>query len=162
MIIHANFKKAISFKLTGGNPAPEIATLYTLFACLKANKAELFEFYQVMLLIKALPAEWDSLALAYMCKNTKVEDDKFIDFYNAVCAEWERQLEKKVPHHMDKLFTVKQKGKSPHFKDQKQKYDKQKAKDNRDRKHLYKCGNRKGREKLLTLITSTPTWPAVA
>jgi gag-polypeptide of LTR copia-type/Domain of unknown function (DUF4219) len=66
VIIHANFKKAISFKLTGGNPAPEIATLYTLFACLKANKAELSKFYQVMLLIEALPAKWDLLALAYV------------------------------------------------------------------------------------------------
>jgi hypothetical protein len=31
-IIHTNLKKAISSKLTGGNPALEIASLYTLFA----------------------------------------------------------------------------------------------------------------------------------
>ena len=31
-IIHADFKKAINFRLTGGNPAPEIANLNTLFA----------------------------------------------------------------------------------------------------------------------------------
>jgi gag-polypeptide of LTR copia-type len=86
-IIHADFKKAISFKLTGGNPALEIASLFTLFAHLKANKAKLSEVYQVMLLIKALPAKWDSLALAYMHKNHKVEDYKFIKFCDAVCAE---------------------------------------------------------------------------
>jgi hypothetical protein len=40
-IIYADFKKAISFRLTGGNPALEIASLYTQFAHLKANKAEL-------------------------------------------------------------------------------------------------------------------------
>jgi hypothetical protein len=80
VIIHANFKKAISFKLTGSNSALEIATLYTLFAHLKPNKAELSEFYQVMLLIEALPAKWDSLASAYMHENTKVEDYKLINF----------------------------------------------------------------------------------
>jgi gag-polypeptide of LTR copia-type len=117
MIIHADFKKASSFKLTGGNPALEIAILFTLFAHLKANKAKLSEFYQVMLLIRALPAKWHLLASAYMYKNTKVEDYKFIDFCNAVCAEWERQSRKKVPHHADKLSAVKCKGGSPHFKD---------------------------------------------
>jgi hypothetical protein len=150
-IIHANFKKAISFKLTGGNPAPEIATLYTLFACLKANKAELSEFYQVMLLIKVLPVKWDLLASAYMGKNTKVEDYKFINFCNAVCAEWERQSRKKVPHHTDRLSAVKWQGKSPHFKDQKQRFNKQKANnqgdDNHNRKHLHKCRNCKGKGK---------------
>jgi gag-polypeptide of LTR copia-type len=128
-IIHADFKKAISFKLTGGNPALEIASLFTLFSRLKENKAELSEFYQVMLLIKVLPAKWDSLALAYMHENTKVEDYKFIDFCNAVCAEWEKQSGKKAPHHTNKSSIVKCKGKSPHFKDQKQKSDKQKAND---------------------------------
>jgi hypothetical protein len=107
LIIHTNFKKAISFKLTGGNSALKIATLFTLFAHLKANKAELSEFYQVMLLIKALPAKWNPLASAYMRKNTKIEDYKFIDFCYAMCAEWERQSRKKVPHHADKLSTVK-------------------------------------------------------
>jgi gag-polypeptide of LTR copia-type len=86
-IIHVNFKKAISFNLTCGNPAPEIATLYTLFACLKANKAELSEFNQVMLLIEALYAKWDLLVSAYMHENTKVEDYKFIDLCNPVCAD---------------------------------------------------------------------------
>jgi gag-polypeptide of LTR copia-type len=150
-IIYANFKKAISFKLTGGNPALEIATLFTLFAHLKVNKAELSEFYQVMLLIEALPAKWDLLASAYMHENTKVEDYKFINFCNAMCAKWERQSGKKVPHHTNKLSAVKWKGKSPHFKDQKQKSDKQKANDqgddNHDRKCLYKCGNWKGKGK---------------
>jgi Domain of unknown function (DUF4219) len=37
VIIHTDFKKAISFKLTSGNPAPEIASLFTLFAHLKVN-----------------------------------------------------------------------------------------------------------------------------
>jgi hypothetical protein len=95
-IIHTDFKKAISFKLTGGNPAPEIASLFTLFAHLKANKAELSELYQVMLLIEVLPAKWDSLALAYMHKNHKVKNYKFIKFCDAVCAEWERQSRKKL------------------------------------------------------------------
>jgi gag-polypeptide of LTR copia-type len=87
VIIHADFKKAISFRLTGGNPALEIASLSTLFAHLKANKAELSEFYQVMLLIEALHAKWDLLASAYMHENQKVEDYKFIAFHDAMCAE---------------------------------------------------------------------------
>jgi hypothetical protein len=120
----------------------------------------------VMLLIKALPVKWDSLASAYMCKNQKVEDYKFVDFHDAVCAEWERQSRKKLQHHADNLSTVKCKSKSPHFKDQKQKSDTQKANDqgddNHNRKCLHKCGNHKGGGKLLTLITSTSTWPAVA
>jgi hypothetical protein len=77
-MIHTDFKKAISFKLTSANPAPEIASLFTLFAHLKANKAELSD--QVMLLIEALPAKWDLLASAYMHKHQKVEDYKFITF----------------------------------------------------------------------------------
>jgi hypothetical protein len=128
-IIHADFKKAISFRLTGGDPAPKIASLYTLFACLKVNKAELFEFYQVMLLIKVLPAKWDLLASAYMHENTKVEDYKFVAFCDAVCAKWERQSRKKILQHADKLSTVKCKGISSQYKDQKQKSDKQKAND---------------------------------
>jgi Domain of unknown function (DUF4219) len=151
VIIHADFKKAISFRLTGGNPAPEIASLYTLFAHPKTNKAELSEFYQVMLLIEALPAKWDSLASTYMHENQKVEDYKFVAFCDTVCAEWERQSGKKVPHHADKLSTVKHKGKSAHFKDQKQKSDKQKGNDQGDdncnRKCLHKHGNHKGKGK---------------
>jgi hypothetical protein len=151
VIIYTNFKKAISFRLTGSNPAPEIASLYTLFAHLKVNKSELSEFYKVMLLIKALLTKWDSLASAYMHENTKVEDYKFIAFCDAVCAEWERQSGKKIPHHVDKLSAVKHKGKSPQYKDQKQKSDKQKANNqgdnNCDRKHLHKCGNHKGKGK---------------
>ena len=116
-IIHTDFKKAINFRLTGGNTAPEIANLNTLFAQLKANKAELPEFHQVMLLIEVLPAKWDLLASAYMCKHTKVEDYKFIAFCNAVCAKWERQYGKKILQHVDKLSTVKHKGKSPQYKD---------------------------------------------
>ena len=116
-IIHAELKKAINFRLTGSNPAPEIPNLNTLFAQLKANKAELPEFHQVMLLIEVLPAKWDLLASAYMCKHTKVEDYKFIAFCDAVCAEWERQYGKKIPQHTDKLSAVKQKGKSPQYED---------------------------------------------
>ena len=150
-IIHADFKKAINFRLTGGNPAPEIANLNTLFAQLKANKAELPEFHQVMLLIEALPAKWNSLASAYMHKHTKVKDYKFIAFHDAVCAEWERQYGKKIPQHADKLSAVKRKGKSPQYKDQKQKSDKQKANDQGDdncnRKRPHKCSNCKGKGK---------------
>jgi hypothetical protein len=101
--------------------------------------------------MKALPAKWDSLASAYMCKNQKVEDYKFITFCDAMCAEWERQSGKKVPHHADKLSTVKHKGKSFHFKDQKQESNKQKANDkgddNHNRKCLHKHGNCKGKGK---------------
>ena len=87
ILINADFKKAINFRLSGGNPAPEIANLYTPFAQLKANKVELPEFHQVMLLIEVLPAKWDSSASAYMCEDTKVEDYKFIAFCDTVCAE---------------------------------------------------------------------------
>jgi hypothetical protein len=52
---------------------------------------------------------------------------------------------------VDKLSIVKHKGKSSHFKDQKQKFDKQKPNnqgdDNCDRKHLYKCRNCKDKGK---------------
>ena len=106
-IIHADFKKAINFKLSGGNPAPEIANFFTLFAHLKANKAELPEFHQVMLLIEVLPAKWDLLASAYMCENKKVKDYKFITFHDAVCTEWERQYGKKILEHTDKLHQEK-------------------------------------------------------
>jgi hypothetical protein len=88
-----------------------------LFSHLKANKAELSKFYQVMLLIEALPAKWDSLVSAYMHKNQKVKEYKFVDLCDAMCAEWERQSRKKIPHHADKLSTVKCKGKFSHFKD---------------------------------------------
>ena len=105
----------------------------------------------MMLLMEALPAKWDFLASAYMCKNTKVEDYKFIAFHDAVCAEWKRQFGKRILQHVDKLSTVKHKGKSPQYKDQKQKSDKQKAnaqgEDNHNRKHPHKCGNHKGKGK---------------
>ena len=165
-IIHADFKKAINFTLSGSNFAPEIANLYTLFAQLKANKAELPEFHQVMLLIEVLPAKWDLLVSTYMWENTKVEEYKFIAFCDAVCAEWERQYGKKILQHMDKLSAVKHKGESPQYKDQKQKSEKQKANDqgddNHNRKHPTNVVTIKVKGKLLTLITSTPTWPAVA
>ena len=91
------------------------------------------------------------LQSAYMHEHTKVEDYKFITFCDTVCAEWERQCGKKILQHADKLSTVKRKGKSPQYKDQKQKSDKQKANDqgddNHNRKHPHKCNNRKGKGK---------------
>jgi hypothetical protein len=71
------------------------------------------ELYQVMLLIKALSAKWDLLASAYMHENIKVEDYRFVTFYDAVCAEWKRQSGKKILQNVNKLSTVKRKGKSP-------------------------------------------------
>jgi len=151
-MIYADFRQAINFKLSGGNPAPEIARLFTFFARLKANKSEVNEFQQTMILMNALLAKWDHIASAYMLDNSEIGEYKFINLQNAICGEWERQIGSRTQQRADKLSAVKRKGKSPQYKDQKQKANKPKATDHSEEpQHKQgKRGQRKSKGKSST------------
>ena len=149
-MIHADFKQAVQFKLSGGNPGPEISRLHTLLTRLTANKAGLSEFHQTMLLISALPSKWDYLASQYMMDNKDITDYKFVNFRAILISEWERQhgAPKQTQQRADKLSAVKRKGKSPEYKNQKQRTNNRPADDaGDDRAPKRKRGPRKGKGK---------------
>ena len=59
-IIFAEFKKAIAFKLSGGDPAPELATQDQQYADLDRNGCALSDFVRTMINIAAVPQKWET------------------------------------------------------------------------------------------------------
>ena len=65
-IIFANFKALTAFRLSGGNPAPEISKMVTLLEHLRVNHCEFNGFVQTMIILNALPHKWDHIASVYI------------------------------------------------------------------------------------------------
>ena len=65
-MIFADFRALTMFRLTGGNPAPEISKMTTLLERLHANWVDFNGFVQSMILLNALPQKWDHIASVYM------------------------------------------------------------------------------------------------
>ena len=55
VMIFADFRALTAFRLTGGNPAPEISKMMTLLEHLHANRVNFNGFIQSMILLNALP-----------------------------------------------------------------------------------------------------------
>ena len=87
-MIFADFKALTAFRLTGGNPAPEISKIITLIEHLHANHCEFNEFVQAMILLNALPQKWDHIASVYI-QETKVKNFNLVRIRDQIIGEWE-------------------------------------------------------------------------
>ena len=87
-IIFADFKSLTAFRLSGGNPAPEISKMVTLLGCLRVNHCEFNGFVQTMILLNALPQKWDHITSVYI-QETKVSDFNLVKLREQIIGEWE-------------------------------------------------------------------------
>ena len=75
-------------------------------------------YLQVMLLLSAIPKEWDRIASMY-CKDMTRAQASFDGVWTAIMAEYEQIARpSQLAHHAEKISAVKRKGKSPQFKEQ--------------------------------------------
>ena len=71
-----------------------------------------------MLLLKAIPKEWDGVAQMY-CNGMQMANITFISVRDAILLEFEQTAcPAQLAHHADKISAVKQKGQSPCFNEQ--------------------------------------------
>jgi hypothetical protein len=71
-----------------------------------------------MLLLKAIPKEWDTIAQLY-CNGMQMANVTFDGVRDAIMAEFERIARPaQLAHQVDKISAVKRKGQSPRFKEQ--------------------------------------------
>ena len=75
-------------------------------------------YLQAMLLLSAIPCEWDCIASMY-CEDMTRSWASFDGVQTAIMAEYEQiACPSQLAHHADKISVVKHKGKSPQFKEQ--------------------------------------------
>jgi hypothetical protein len=71
-----------------------------------------------MLLLKAIPKEWDAVAQLY-CNGMQMANVTFDGVQDAIMAEFEQTAcPAQLAHQADKISGVKHKGQSPRFKEQ--------------------------------------------
>jgi hypothetical protein len=71
-----------------------------------------------MLLLKAISKEWDTVVQLY-CNGMQMANVTFDSVQDTIMAEFECiACPAQLAHHADKIFAVKHKGQSPHFKEQ--------------------------------------------
>ena len=115
--LYADFVAATNFRLSGsGNPDPEIARLSHLFQKLHVNNLELPEMIKAMMLLRAIPQKWESIAQIAVQSN---DPDRltFEAIRQALITEFDRkapatQLAKAA------RSSIKHKGPTPPFKPQ--------------------------------------------
>ena len=103
------------------NPAKDITRLQTHFECLSANNAPVSAYEQGMILLSAIPDEWDHVATYYVQTCTSVANMSFDAIQKAILAEFDCSSgsHPDQSHVADKISTIKRKGKLPHFSKQK-------------------------------------------
>jgi gag-polypeptide of LTR copia-type len=103
---------------TGKNSEIWIQKIWTILECLQANGCVLSDYLQGMLLLKAIPKEWDFIMQMY-CNGMQMANVTFNGVRDAIMAEFERTAcPGQLAHQADKISAVKRKGQSPHFKEQ--------------------------------------------
>jgi hypothetical protein len=117
--IYKDYELAHSIRLTTGeNPEIQIQKIWTILECLQANGCVLSNYLQGMLLLKAIPKEWDTIAQLY-CNGMQMANVTFNGVQDTIMAEFERIAHPaQLAHHADKISAVKRKGQSPRFKEQ--------------------------------------------
>jgi hypothetical protein len=117
--IYKDYELVHSIRLTTGeNPEIRIQKIWTILECLRANECVLSNYLQGMLLLKAIPKEWDTVAQMY-CNGMQMANVTFDGVWDAIMAEFERAAHPaQLAHHADKISAVKRKGQSPCFKEQ--------------------------------------------
>jgi len=116
----ADFKNAISLKLSGGNPIPEIERMATLFGRLSDNELEVSDNMEALILLAALPTKWDSVAQLFMQRTNLRRDLTFENVRLAIMQEYERHGKPADRSNAHKLSAVKRKGPDPSYRPQQQ------------------------------------------
>ena len=119
--IYQDYKAAIRVRIGMSNPAKDITRLQTHFECLSANNAPVSAYEQGMILLSAIPDEWDHVAAYYMQTCTAVANVSFDAIRKAILAEFDCSGGSRTDqtHVADKITAIKRKGKPPHFSKQK-------------------------------------------
>jgi hypothetical protein len=117
--IYKDYELVHSIKLSSGeNPEIQIQKIWTILERLWANGCNLNNYLQGMLLSKAMPKEWDTIAQIY-CNGMQMANVTFDGVQDAIMAEFERTARPaQLAHQADKISAVKRKGASPCFKEQ--------------------------------------------
>jgi hypothetical protein len=117
--IYRDYELTHSIRLTTGeNPEIWIQNIWTILEHLRANGCVLSNYLQGMLLLKAIPKEWDTLMQLY-CNGMQMANVTFDGVWDAIMAEFECiACPAQLAHHADKISAVKHKGQSPCFKEQ--------------------------------------------
>jgi hypothetical protein len=117
--IYKDYELTHSIRLTTGeNPEIRIQKIWTILECLWANECVLSNYLQGMLLLKAIPKEWDTVAQLY-CNGMQMANVTFDSVRDAIMAEFECIARPaQLAHQADKICAVKRKGQSPRFKEQ--------------------------------------------
>jgi hypothetical protein len=119
--IYKDYELAHGIRLmTGENPDVWIQKIWTILECLWANGCVTFDYQQGMLLLKAIPKEWDMISQIY-CNGMQMANVTFDGVQNAIMAEWKHTTcptQLQAAHDADNISAVKCKGQSPHFKEQ--------------------------------------------
>ena len=100
------------------NPQVEIQCIWTLLERIRTAGMNLDNYLQAMLLLSAIPKEWDCIASMYYKDMTRAWAS-FDSVCTAIMAEYEQiACPSQLAHHAERLSAVKCKGKSPQFKEQ--------------------------------------------
>jgi gag-polypeptide of LTR copia-type len=117
--IYKDYELVHSIRLTTGeNPEIRIQKIWTILERLQANGCVLSNYLQGMLLLKAIPKEWDTVTQMY-CNGMQMANITFDGVQDAIMAEFEQTAcPAQLAHQADKISAVKRKGQSPCFKEQ--------------------------------------------
>jgi gag-polypeptide of LTR copia-type len=117
--IYKDYELVHSIRLTTGeNPEIRIQKIWTILEHLQANGCVLSNYLQGMLLLKAIPKEWDTVAQMY-CNGMQMANVTFDGVQDAIMAEFEQTARPaQLAHQADKISAVKCKDQSPCFKEQ--------------------------------------------
>jgi hypothetical protein len=103
---------------TGENPEIWIQKIWTILEHLWVNGCVLSNYLQGMLLLKAIPKEWDTVVQLY-CNGMQMANVIFNGVRDTIMAEFEHiACPAQLAHYADKISAVKRKGQSLHFKEQ--------------------------------------------
>ena len=117
--IFKDYELAHSIRLTTGeNPEIRIQKLWTILKRLQMNGCVISNYLQGVLLLEAIPREWDTVAQMY-CNGMQMTNITFSGVSDTIMAEFERTARPgQLAHQADKISAVKCKGPSPRFNEQ--------------------------------------------
>jgi hypothetical protein len=103
--IYKDYELVHSIRLTTGeNPEIWIQKIWTILECLRANECVLSNYLQGMLLSKAIPKEWDTVAQMY-CNCMQMANVTFDGVRDAIMAEFEHTAcPAQLAHQADKIL----------------------------------------------------------
>ena len=88
--VYQDYKAAIRIRISMVNPTRDITKLQTHFERLLANNAPVSAYEQGMILLSAIPDEWDHVAAYYVQMCAAVANVSFDAIRKAILAEFDR------------------------------------------------------------------------